>query len=508
MTIMQAVSRSFGNRPTTTIVLLALIIRISHSIILHLLSSFLPPFDASQTLVSSQSHVSPGLRWDAIHFTSIALEGYQWEQQLAFQPLWQAILRLSGECLRYIRGGDAINVEDAVRGGTAVSVIAWTGSSAMLYKLTAHIFPTSSPRFALLTTLLYLLPPTPVPSLPYTEPTYAFFTFTALYLLIAKKQYTLSGTFFAVATGLRATGVLNVLVLAGVVSLDDAPLVSLHPLAVIKRVSFARSWRIAIPCLLAVAPFVLFQWYAYESFCRSSAAEMRSWCESKVPFAYGFVQAEYWNIGLFNYWTPAQLPNILLASPIFLISFLGSRNLLTNLLSISPLHPSSLSSSFSSSSISTASGQSPSAGVHPALLVLYVHHWLMMALLLFASHTQIALRVCITDPVNWWNIASLAMDRVSDPRLKSKPNARSTLPPVPGSEAKRNISAKPDFDPGQSSPAGTSEGVSQGHIADAEAKVEEYARWEVTRIGRWWIGWAVIWGAISTALWAGHYPPA
>ncbi|OCF31134.1 hypothetical protein I317_07883 [Kwoniella heveanensis CBS 569] len=488
--------RSLADRPTSTVAVLALSIRISHLIVLYLLSLILPPFDASQPIVASS--ILPGLRWDAVHFSSIALEGYRWEQQLAFQPLWQAILRLSGEGLGSIKGGKAeVSVKDVVRGGMGVSVLAWVGASVMLFKLTSHLFPSSSHRFALLTTLLYLLPPTPVPSLPYTEPTYALFVFTGLYLLIVKKQYILSGACFAGATGLRATGLLNSLILLGVAMLGDDIISRLSLPQLIKRL-FTGSWKAVIPCITTVSPFVLFQWYAYESFCGSAAksegVEPRPWCASKVPFVYGFVQAEYWNIGLFNYWTSAQLPNILLAGPIFVISYLGSRKFVRNL--VSAWFPASRSGTARTNTDTTT--RTDFDEVHPALPVLYLHHWLMMALLLVASHTQIALRVCITDPVVWWNIASLAMSPATSTSLKGKSREAPATTKEEETTDKRGTSRS-------STPS--SKDQTSVEVERVKEKQEEM-RWETTRIGRWWITWALVWGAISTVLWVGHYPPA
>ena len=48
----------------------------------------------------------------------------------------------------------------------------------------------------------------------------------------------------------------------------------------------------------------------------------RPWCGSKGGSLYTFVQKEYWNQGLFNYWTLAQIPNFILATPILLTCFL------------------------------------------------------------------------------------------------------------------------------------------------------------------------------------------
>lgn len=59
------------------------------------------PFDSSHLIISDKD--SAGLRWDAIHFGSIAIDGYQYEQQLAFMPLVPLYLRLSGEAGALVR---------------------------------------------------------------------------------------------------------------------------------------------------------------------------------------------------------------------------------------------------------------------------------------------------------------------------------------------------------------------------------------------------------------------
>ena len=174
--------------------------------------------------------------------------------------------------------------------------------------------------------------------------------------------------------------------------------------------------------MVVVAPFAAFQIYAYLARCPG-----RPWCEARLPLAYSFVQSQYWyatsfrtfpwltyrNVGFLSYWTPAQIPNILLALPILATASHGSYTYFT--------HPSD-----------------------PRLTPLYLHHVGMTVLLLLSSHTQIVLRVCSGDAVLWWSVARLVFE-----------------------------------DDGR-----------------------------VTRVGRWWIGWVVVWGAVSIVLWAGHYPPA
>lgn len=92
------------------------------------------------------------------------------------------------------------------------------------------------------------------------------------------------------------------------------------------------------------------------------------------------------------------------------------------------------------------------------LLPFYIHSFALTLLLLFSAHTQIALRVCVTDPVIWWSLAGMG------------------------------------FEWGAGSSAGKTD--------------HERVAGGMTIIGEGWIWWVVIYGAISMVLWAGHYPPA
>ena len=121
------------------------------------------------------------------------------------------------------------------------------------------------------------------------------------------------------------------------------------------------------------------------------------------------------NIGFLKYWTLDSVPNFLLASPVLAVSLLGLFR------------------------YSTSFTKMP-----PAVMPLVIQHGVMTFLLIFQSHTQIALRVVSTDPVFWWLLADIAFMKGGG----------------------------------------------------------------LTRSGKMWIWWTVIWGAVSIVLWAGHYPPA
>jgi len=119
------------NMSNTRIFLLSTIPSILTLALLHLLRSPLNPFrlplfDDSATLIEGQE--SPLIRWDAIHFTSIASKGYEYEQQLAFQPGWQGVLWLVGRCWRLV-DEKASSIEAMTKGGSMLMVVlaGWRG---------------------------------------------------------------------------------------------------------------------------------------------------------------------------------------------------------------------------------------------------------------------------------------------------------------------------------------------------------------------------------------------
>ncbi|KAL1405821.1 ER membrane glycoprotein subunit of the GPI transamidase complex-like protein [Vanrija albida] len=342
---------------------------------LRVLDAAVVPFDSSHLLVAPPH---PGLRWDAVHFLGVAARGYEHEQQLAFQPGWHGLLRLVGEGYALLRGR-AASARDVLAGAVVLSAIARVCANVALYHLTRALF---GRRAALTTSLLYALPPSPaVLCAPYTEAVYAALFFSGL-LATARGRYVLAALLFAGTTSVRATGVFSGLVLAWQVVVVDLDLLAAWRRVGVGRVLTRLAYAAALYAVI-VAPFLAFQAYGYLSFCVPSPT--RPWCTKALPFSYGFVQGEYWNVGPFRYWTLSQLPNFALAAPVLYVTIKGLASHLQSLVASSPTRIARLDTA------------------------IYLHQLLMMALLIISSHTQIALRLAATDPVVWWTIAASAL---------------------------------------------------------------------------------------------------
>ena len=156
------------------------------------------------------------------------------------------------------------------------------------------------------------------------------------------------------------------------------------------------------------SPFVYQQYSAYTLFC-TSPSEHAPWCASFPPSIYTYVQAKYWNSGLLLYWTPQQLPNFALAAPplalLIAFSLTHLRTALTPRLACLLL-----SSSRAHTARRPPDPHPRSPFLRPALTPHAIHALAMAALLLFASHTQIALRLVAALPLTYWAAAWLLVE--------------------------------------------------------------------------------------------------
>ncbi|EIN11410.1 mannosyltransferase [Punctularia strigosozonata HHB-11173 SS5] len=450
------------------------------------IASYLPLFDASPFLLLPNPNTSPDttifsrwtstlLRWDAFHFSHIALHGYVFEYEWAFFPGIAFVMRYAGILLRrakaYFGHASVLSLEDVLQGGALAALLCDFLAPLTLYDLTVEHF--HSRDVALVTALTSLLPGSPAAlrHAPYTEPFFAYLSYKGM-VSCTRKRYAAASCYFAAASAFRSNGIL----LSGFIVWD----ILLAPiLSGTKRMpdilSILKAVILAAPPLV---PSIIHQYIAYRLFCSpnpnltSIFAHLpptvhftpASWCNNMPPSIYTYAQSTYWNVGLFRYWTTAQIPNFLIAAPVLALLFSFSWWYIRHAL-LPPLkrmlYPQSASPSpapHSRRSDTPGHGEAINsdnlgrAFLNPTLAPHAIHAFILASTLLFASHVQIALRLTAGVPFTYWGVVWLLS---RDKTTPGHPNAA------------------PRF------------------------------RW-----GKIWITWSAIWGALSIILWVTFLPPA
>ncbi|KAJ7072467.1 glycosyltransferase family 76 protein [Mycena amicta] len=286
-----------------------------------------PPFDAATPSLL--------LRWDVVHFVHIARSGYVYEHEWAFFPAVPALLsifRFAPTLLSF--------------------ALAWDMYKTM-YSLSLHHL--QSPALAQLAAWLSLLPSSPATLFvaPYSEPFFTYFSYKGM-LFCAQSRYLLAALSFTLAATCRANG----FTLSGFI------------------ISFSSITACIALAALPLVPFAAHNYAAYVAFCPSAP-----WCTGRLPLVFSHAQSQYWNVGLFRYWTLQQLPNILIALPPLLAIGAFSLKYLYRWLQFDS--PGSVF-------------LSPSIAPHA------IHALLMCAIYIFASHTQIVLRQAASLPITYW----------------------------------------------------------------------------------------------------------
>jgi phosphatidylinositol glycan class V len=138
--------------------------------------------------------------------------------------------------------------------------------------------------------------------------------------------------------------------------------------------------------LTTTASFFYHQLKGYYAFC-SGPADPAEWCTNSIPSIYSHVQSKYWNSGLFKYWTVSQSPNILMGLPPLIL-----------IMAFSIYHLKE--------AMKPAQGPFSSLDLTPHA----IHGLVLAAILLFASHTQIALRIAASLPLTYWGAAWLVLE--------------------------------------------------------------------------------------------------
>lgn len=162
-----------------------------------------------------------------------------------------------------------------------------------------------------------------------------------------------------------------------------------------------------------------------------------------------------------RYWTPSQIPNFILVAPILIASIYGiyrywqsafRRFTHSTTTTTSRQSRPARSRSKSSTDLDSDLELRRTLWENPEAAPFFLIHTITTLILVFASHTQIALRVSMGNPVLFWIVGAFVSSSSSSRKYRGGGRA---------------------------------------------------AKW-----ARRGIVWSCTWGAVSLVLWAGFYPPA
>lgn len=356
------------------------------------------------------------LRWDAQYFIHIARYGYTYEKSLAFFPLFPFITKVLSAIVYYFVSSVLNYSSVTLLCAVLLNVYFFVKAAGALYRLTLNIF--NDQHLAYKSAILFTINPASIFfTAPYSESSFAFFTFTAL-LLGTENKLNESSIFTGLSIATRSNGILNI-----------GFIVYRHLKYVLPQ--YKNSVRgfllhfvlLIVRILVSCASFVMFQVYGYFKFCFLYSSDdfaenviaygeendfviagrgVSPWCRSAIPVPYLYIQKYYWQVGFLKYYEWKQLPNFLLATPLVCIIIYNScKYLKENIRSICSL---GLRNKYFRNSSDSRQFE-------------YIVHVLSLTIFcVFCIHVQVTTRMVLSSsPVLYWIVA-----RAFKSRQKSK----------------------------------------------------------------------------------------
>ena len=259
--------------------------------------------------------------WDSEYFIYVAQNGYNFLQAMAFFPLYPMCMWMVGRTFLFPLSYVLTERSLFLLAGVLINFAMFPLAAVSLYLLT--LFITENRKLSLLTALLFCVNPASVfMSAVYTECLFSLFTFTGLCFLSKKYCWTAS-IFFGLAVATRANGI----VLLGFIVYHHCNelywQLSTYQGVMWLAAMIVRGFETLLQAVIVAFPFLLFQLYGYWKFCSiqsSSSEEIYEWCQWAIPMPYIYIQEHYWNNGFLRYFQLKQVPNFLLAFPVFGLS--------------------------------------------------------------------------------------------------------------------------------------------------------------------------------------------
>ena len=259
-------------------------------------------------------------RWDAIYFLHIARFGYIYENSLAFFPAYPILFIRP---FAYFLNKIFIESTAYLLSAILINFFLGLANTYLIFKLSLKYNLTVN--HAYWSAIIFIINPATIFFLaPYSETLFLFSQLLGHYYL-KSEQILFSCLCFGFGATIRSNGI---------VSFGFILYYYLRQIYQRKKVR-------PIPIhyfILLILPFFLTQYYQYKEYCfeKNLPFELKTygfnqnlsmplrnfsstWCWKTIPLSYQYVQKTYWNVGFLNYWRWKQIPNFLLAVPVYLL---------------------------------------------------------------------------------------------------------------------------------------------------------------------------------------------
>ncbi|XP_056641489.1 GPI mannosyltransferase 2 [Diorhabda sublineata] len=371
------------------------------------------------------------IRWDAEYFMHIAKYGYTYENTLAFFPLYPYLSRTIVNICELLFYGATIDTSLIIT-FTLLNIMFLCLSVKLLYKLTKVYF---NEDIAYKTTILFIFNPASIFfSAPYSESFFCYLTLETIYrCTILLQKYSKSNSnfhyndtsalfFISLSTIVRSNGLLNIGFLIYTIT---CIFLTYFPKNSVNRFMYILKFIciFSISILVCVLPFALYQIYCFQKFCRDFELDLpeeiilyasennlvlpgqfkifnQTWCYSKIPLAYSYVQDHYWNVGFLQYYQLKQIPNFLLAFPsLYIVIHNSIRHIKINI--------SNFSNLFNLKEVDVNNRTNCANRFFNFSLNVFVIHALFLSVFcLLFIHVQVFTRmICSASPLFYWYCA-------------------------------------------------------------------------------------------------------
>jgi len=318
-------------------------------------------FDFQYSSNFSKTVLHPFVRWDSVHMIKIAAEGYTHEHQLVFFPLFPAFINWTASLLLSMATLLDLNLhltyhERLLISALSLNILFFALACAVLQSLIWIIAPNVDKRTFDAAILLFCCNPAGVFfSMVYTESAFALLSWLG-FLMFAQGYDIASAIPLCLASLLRSNGSLNVIVIGFMwlrrwsqksetpkhLRADSSVLLVfsaiIMPIVLLNMVHLHILCSESLVCTTCLCPVdianllpTLSSWFLRSTDADSpllrlsTDAQTLALCELQSnalfpPVVYAYLQSKYWNVGFLRQYQWKQIPNFLLALPIWCIS--------------------------------------------------------------------------------------------------------------------------------------------------------------------------------------------